>query len=292
MEINETVIISGKGGTGKTTLTASIIPFLKNPVLADCDVDAPDLHILLTPEIQTREDFIGTYKAEIDLEECSSCDLCRKLCRFGALSINNGRIEINRLKCEGCGVCEYVCSQEAIILKEAAVGEIFSSKTAYGPMHHARLIPGEETSGKLAAAVRAGARKTAEQIDSRQIIVDGSPGIGCAVISSITGASQAVIVTEPTLSGLHDLDRVYQLCRKLNISVTVVINKWDLSPELTEKIEIYCEKENLPVNLKIPFNEAIVKAVTAGKIPSLAEKIFFNKIGFFEFLETLFKEQV
>lgn len=298
-QANEIVIISGKGGTGKTTLTASIIPFLKNPVLADCDVDAPDLHLLLSPKLESRENFIGTHKAEVDRESCTGCGLCEKQCRFGAISVLSdssmsgtdpkakARAAVNRLKCEGCGVCEFVCPVNAVKLADASVGELYESETIYGPMVHARLIPGEETSGKLAAAVRNRAKEKAATENRSIVIVDGSPGIGCSVISSITGAWKAVIVTEPTLSGLHDLERVYRLTQQLNVPAQVVVNKWDLSPELSGQIEEFCTMEKLPLTLKIPFNRDIVKAVTLGKIPSLEEGKFYKTAGFNEFVKGL-----
>ncbi|MBI9102401.1 MAG: ATP-binding protein [Spirochaetales bacterium] len=290
MAVNEIVIISGKGGTGKTTLTASIIPFLDQPVLADCDVDAPDLHLLLAPELKNREEFFGTNKAEVAQGKCTACGECTEHCRFGALELTGEtpeKIHINRIKCEGCGVCEFVCPTGAIKLAPASVGEIFESETAYGPMSHARLIPGEETSGKLASAVRSRAKEMAEEEGRETIIVDGSPGIGCSVISSITGADLAIIVTEPSLSGLHDLERVYRLCQRLNVPARAVVNKWDLSPELFEKIEKFCDEEKIPLSLKIPFNRDIVQAVTHGKIPSLTEEKFYESIGFKTFITDL-----
>ncbi len=282
--MHEIVIISGKGGTGKTTLTASIIPFLDRPVLADCDVDAPDLHLLLSPEKKTTEPFFGTHKAELDKEKCTLCGLCAERCRFSAIS---STIEINRLKCEGCGVCEWSCPKNAIVLKKASVGEIFSSTTEYGPMIHARLIPGEETSGKLAAEVRNRAKMIGEKEDRNIVIVDGSPGIGCSVISSVTGAGQAIIVTEATRSGLHDLERIYSLTQQLNVPAWVVINKWDLSPEISAEIEDFCSMECIIIALKIPFDRAIVDAVTRGKIPSVECSALFKALDFDAFIKKL-----
>ena len=286
-DVKEIVVISGKGGTGKTSLTASLIPFFNRPVIADCDVDAPDLHLLLDPREVSRENFIGTKKAEIDPSLCTGCGLCEKHCRFGAIMTEEGKAIIKRMKCEGCGVCEFVCPVHAAKLKEASVGELFESATEYGPMFHARLIPGEETSGKLAAAVRNRAKEKATDENRSIVLIDGSPGIGCSVISSITGADAAVIVTEPTLSGLHDLERVFLLTKQLNVAARAVINKWDLSPEISKKIEDFCRTENLPLTLKIPFNRKIVEAVVRKEIPSLAEKEFYGAAGFEEFAEGL-----
>ncbi|MCP4295499.1 MAG: (4Fe-4S)-binding protein, partial [Proteobacteria bacterium] len=202
MSVREIVVISGKGGTGKTTFTASLVPFLDNCVIADCDVDAPDIHILLEPEVKKREEFIGTKKGVIDPVLCTQCMSCVQHCKFEAI---DDTPEINKIKCEGCGVCEFVCSAGAVTMEDTVVGTIFYSHTFYGSMIHAKLIPGEETSGKLVSKVRTEAKKEAERSGIETVLIDGSPGIGCNVISSITGADTVVIVTEPTLPGLHDL---------------------------------------------------------------------------------------
>lgn len=284
MNINEIVVISGKGGTGKTTLTASLIPYLKNLVVADCDVDAPDLDILLDPQIRSTHKFVGLKKAVIDKTKCIKCGLCEKHCKFFAISKD---IVLSQSKCEGCGVCEFVCPVNAISMVDAVVGELYESNTVFGDFVHARLIPGEETSGKLVAEVRKKAKALAILNHKKNIIVDGSPGIACNVISSLTGASQVIIVTESTFSGLHDLKRIYELTKKFNLKVQVVINKFDLSPYHSEIIENYCLENNITVGLKIPFTKKIVRSIVKKTIPSIGEQDFFKEIGFFKFIESL-----
>lgn len=284
MKINEIVVISGKGGTGKTTLVASLVPFLGDVVIADCDVDAPDLNILFGNTIRDESEFVGLQRAEINYELCTHCSLCHEKCRFDAISED---IKISQIDCEGCGVCEFVCPVDAITMKDSVVGKIFESDTKYGEMVHARLSPGEETSGRLVAEVRKKAKEAAIKNGVDNIVIDGSPGIACNVISSITGVSKAVIVTEPTLSGLHDLEKVYNLTKKFRLPVYVVINKYDLGKEAITKIEEYCKNEGIEIALKIPFEKEMVKTITKKKIPSLEMKEFFNKIGFSEFVEKL-----
>jgi MinD superfamily P-loop ATPase len=284
MAVNEIVVISGKGGTGKTSLTASIFPYLENSVIADCDVDAPDLHILLQPTTTSSEQFVGLKKAVLDREKCIQCGKCYDNCKFHAISKT---IDFDPMKCEGCGVCELVCPVQAVIMKDTVVGNLYKGETIYGPMVHARLIPGEETSGKLVSLVRKNAKSTAEENGCKTVLIDGSPGIGCNVISSITGAATVIIVTEPTMSGLHDLKRVLDVTEKFSGKSYVVINKYDLSPEMCTQIEKESENRGAPVVLKLPFNRNMVKAITDKKIPSLAEKIFFDKSGWNEFIEII-----
>jgi MinD superfamily P-loop ATPase len=286
MKTNEIVVISGKGGTGKTTVVASLIPFLGRVVIADCDVDAPDLNILFGNTIRDEEKFVGLKRAVVNNDICINCGQCHEKCKFNAIS---EEIVVDNTKCEGCGVCEYVCPVDAITMKDSVVGKVFTSDTKYGDMVHARLIPGEETSGKLVAEVRKRAKKLADEKDIQNIIIDGSPGIACNVISSITGTSKVIIVIEPTLSGLHDLEKVHKLVQKFSIPIYVVINKYDLSKDEMAKILKYCEEEDLEIALKIPFNKKIVEAITKKQIPSLYEREFFKKLGFGEFIEKLKK---
>ncbi|MBN1468891.1 MAG: ATP-binding protein [Fusobacteriaceae bacterium] len=286
MDINEIVIISGKGGTGKTTLTASLIPYFEKVLLADCDVDAPDLKILFKGDNKSTEDFVGLKKAVIDEAVCIKCGLCRDKCKFDAIS---EEIEIINSQCEGCSVCEFVCPVNAIKMVDAVVGQLFVSDTEYGDMVYARLIPGEETSGRLVSEVRKRAKKIAKETDRKTILVDGSPGIACNVISSITGAKKVILVTEPSFSGMHDLKRVYELTQKFRLPVYVVINKYDLSLEISNEIEKYCFEKNINVSLKIPFNKDLVKSIVNKKIPSLEEKEFFDSLGFQEFVNELKK---
>lgn len=286
MAVHEIVIISGKGGTGKTSLTASLIPWLDKPVVADCDVDAPDLHILTYPVQRSSEEFVGTKKAVLDGDKCIQCGKCVDLCRFGAISPS---IEFSRMKCEGCGVCEYVCPAGAVKLEDAVVGTVYRGDTEFGPMVHARLIPGEETSGKLVSKVRSDAQAIATAEGFETVLIDGSPGVGCNVISSITGAAVVVVVTEPTKSGLHDMLRVFDITEKFSGKTYAVINKYDLSEEMSRRIEEEAEKRGVPVVLKVPFNRDMVKAITDKKIPSLAEKEFFERIGWEGFVSLLKK---
>lgn len=284
MKSKEIVIISGKGGTGKTTLCASIIPYLNKPVIADCDVDAPDLYILLNPKIVTKTAFSGTKKSKILAESCIQCGECISACHFHAITDD---FKVNPMKCEGCGVCGVVCQHDAIEFRPVRAGDLFISTTEHGPMVHARLQPGEETSGKLVSEVRQKAMQLAEKEENPTVIIDGSPGIGCSVIASITGAQQVIIVTEPSQSGLHDLKRVVTLAQKLSNTIQVVINKSDLSPTLTQEIEKYCQEQSIEITLKIPFNPDVVKAVSNREIPSIAEQDFYNSIGFQEFIQKL-----
>lgn len=285
--IDEIVVISGKGGTGKTTLTASLIPYLEDSVVGDCDVDAPDLDILFDSQVNSERNFIELQKAFLDKNICINCGKCHELCKFNAISDD---IEIIPGRCEGCGLCEYICPASAITMGDAAIGKLYISETSFGDMVHARLIPGEEASGKLVAEVRKTAKGIAEKKGMKNILIDGSPGVACNVISSITGAKKVVIVTEPTYSGIHDLKRVYELTKKFRVKVYVVINKYDISPKHTQEIEEYCQKEGIPMALRIPFKREIVEAITEKKIPSIKEKELFQEIGFFEFLDRLKRE--
>jgi len=284
MKLNEIIVISGKGGTGKTMLTASIVPYLDEPVIGDCDVDAPDLHILLNPKNYETSSFSGSKKAGIDKGGCSRCNLCRKTCAFNAITDN---FRINHLKCEGCGVCVQVCPNNAIELYPIETGSIMTADTEYGPMIHARLIPGEETSGKLVTEVRKRTKLTAYEKGLKTVLIDGSPGIACNVISSLTGASKAVIVTEPTISGIHDLGRVIKIVRKFNIKIFIVINKYNLSKSGYNKLLKYCQKNNLEIDLKIPFHKKIVETITQKKIPSLFIPSVFNSDQWKNFISKL-----
>jgi MinD superfamily P-loop ATPase len=284
MEINEIVVISGKGGTGKTTLTSSFVPYFQDLLVADCDVDAPDLHILFDREIKEETDFVGLKKARLDKSKCIDCKICYESCKFDAISES---VEINSTKCEGCGVCEYVCPVDAVSMEDAVVGKLFTSDTAYGEMVHARLIPGEETSGKLVSEVRKKAKKIALENGKKYILVDGSPGLACNVISSITGAKKVVIVVEPTFSGLHDLKRVYQLTQNFRLPVYVVVNKYNISKEKTGEIQKYCNENGIELALKIPFDKSMVEAIVEKQIPSIYNRELFESIGFEAFVEKL-----
>lgn len=260
--MKEVVIISGKGGTGKTTLAACFACLAQDKVLADCDVDAADLHILVHPNVLHREDFIGGAKARIDTDKCTRCDACREHCAFGAISEDHA---VSPFACEGCGVCLHVCPSDAVTLEEGVNGHWFISETRFGPMVHAALLPGEENSGKLVALVRNQAKVLAKNQEKRLILVDGAPGVGCPVISSVTGADRVVIVTEPTLSGLHDMERAVQLVKGFRIPVSAVINKWDIHPVMTDRIEEFSRRAGVTILGRIPYDPHVIKALVKRK---------------------------
>ena len=261
--MKELLILSGKGGTGKTSITGALAMLLPQLVLADCDVDAADLHLLLSPQIREEHDFRSGVKAVIDPSLCNACGTCAELCQFQAIHINT-KAELRPFSCEGCGVCARFCPEEAITLQEKHCGAWFLSDTEYGPMIHARLGIGEENSGKLVSLVKKRAREEAETRKATWLLVDGPPGIGCPVIASLSGADLVLLVTEPTLSGLHDLKRVTELVRHFKVPIGVCINKWDLHPGYSADITKVCQEQAIPVLGKIPFDKALVDAVVQG----------------------------
>ena len=279
MEIKEIVVISGKGGTGKTTITSSLIPYFQDIVIGDCDVDAPNLQILFNPQNSKKESFYGMKKAKLDRELCIDCGKCYEVCRFDAIE--------NLKKCESCSICEYVCPVGAIKMVDNEAGEIYVSETKYGKMVHACLFPGEENSGKLVAEVRKKAKKIAQDENKKYILLDGAPGVACNVISSLTGVKKAVIVTEPTLSGLHDLERVLELIERFRIKPYFVINKYDLSFEIANKIEEFLKDKGFEISVKVPFDKRIVKAIGRKEIPSVVEYKLFEELGFKKLAENL-----
>ena len=258
--MKEVVVLSGKGGTGKTSIVGSFATLAKNKVLVDCDVDAADLHITLQPVIQEKHEFWSGQVALVNEERCTQCGLCQELCRFNA--IKDSRID--RVSCEGCGFCSHICPVEAITMKENMSGYWFVSDTRYGPLIHARLGIAQENSGKLVAQVRQQARQTAEKEGAGHIISDGPPGIGCPVISSLSGADLALLVTEPTLSGIHDLERVLDVCKHFGVPVLVCINKYDINEDNTRQIERYCLSQGVEIASKIPFDDVVTRAMVRG----------------------------
>ena len=260
--MKQIVVISGKGGTGKTVVTASLAALAKNKVMVDCDVDAADLHLLLHPEVKERHEFRSGQSAVIDSKLCKKCGKCALVCRFGAIKID---FTIEPFSCEGCALCSHICPHGAIHMKENLAGEWFVSDTQHGPFVHAKLGIAEENSGKLVAKIRQIAKELAEKQNLNYVIIDGPPGIGCPVIASLSGVDCALIVTEPTLSGLHDAQRVMELAKHFNISIKLVVNKYDLNLAMTQRIEEFCRKQDVPVIGKIVFDKTVVNALVAGK---------------------------
>jgi MinD superfamily P-loop ATPase len=260
--MKQITVVSGKGGTGKSTLVASLSQLVQEKMLADCDVDAPNLHILLNGSLLKQEDYYGAQAAVIDPALCVKCGQCRTVCRFNAI---NEALEIVPLHCEGCGACGLVCPTGAIHLETVKTGQVFVSGTERGTFAHALLDVGAEGSGKLVTAVRK--QIEAYQKDEKWLLIDGSPGIGCVVLASITGADAVLAVAEPTRSGLSDLKRVLEVARHFQIAGFVCINKWDLNPEITAEIENFCHQDAIPVIGKIPFDSTIVQALQDFKTP-------------------------
>ncbi len=261
--MKEIVVISGKGGTGKTSLVASLAALSETPVMADCDVDAADLHLVLEPRIKHTEDFSGGKSARIIPDKCSNCGKCFELCRFAAIIKDDSKqpaFSVDPIACEGCGVCSRFCPEKAIEFKPSINGQWFISDTRYGPMVHARLGIAEENSGKLVSLVRGQARKLAEEKGLSYIIVDGPPGIGCPVIASVTGSDGVLIITEPTVSGEHDLERVAELVRHFQIPAYLCINKYDLNPEMSERIEEKAVTGGIKVVGRIRYDRSVTRA--------------------------------
>jgi MinD superfamily P-loop ATPase len=262
--MKQIVVVSGKGGTGKTVLTASLAALVKNKVLVDCDVDAADLHLMVHPTIKERHEFKGGKIAVINKDICTECGLCLDVCRFDAIDTN---FTVDRLSCEGCGVCSRICPYEAVQMEQKIAGEWYISDTEYGPFVHAKLGIAEENSGKLVSKIRHTAKALAKEQHKNYVIVDGPPGISCALISSVSGADLALIVTEPTLSGIHDMLRVIEVTAHFNIKTKVVINKYDLNMENSKSIEAQCEEKGVEVVGHVPFTPCMSEAISEGIPP-------------------------
>jgi MinD superfamily P-loop ATPase len=260
--MRELVVISGKGGTGKTSITACFAALAPGSVVADCDVDAADLHMLLRPAIERKHEFISGNEAVINGDICTGCGLCMEHCRFGAiLETAFGKYTVDQVGCEGCGVCVHVCPEGAVDFPPCCCGEWYESVTRFGPMVHARLGIARENSGKLVSTVRREAAYIAEKEGRELVISDGPPGTGCPVIASITGASLVVVVTEPTISGKHDMARVIDLARHFSIPGVVVVNKWDINPDMTLDIEAEAGKRGFETLGRIPWDDAFTSAM-------------------------------
>ena len=258
--MRELVIVSGKGGTGKTSVTASLAALADQPVICDCDVDAADLHLILDPKIRENHDFLSGHEAVIRERDCIGCGICQDVCRFDAITNDVDTFSVDPIACEGCGVCVHFCPQKAIDFPESLCGKWFVSETRLGPMVHAKLGVAAENSGKLVSLVRTEAKHLAEEENRRLVIVDGPPGIGCPVIASITGASQVLVVTEPTVSGEHDLERVLGLARHFQIPALVCINKWDINEEMTIRIEQKARDLGAGIAGRIRYDQAVTRA--------------------------------
>ncbi len=266
--MKEIVIISGKGGTGKTSIAASFAALAKGKaVMADCDVDAADLHLILKPQIGLRSEFRSGHKALIRAQDCTGCGTCADVCRFGAVRDGTTwdtypRVTyfIDPISCEGCGVCVRLCPAKAIDFAEEVCGEWFVSTTRFGSMVHAKLGIAAENSGKLVTLVRNEAKRLAQEQEAKYVLIDGSPGIGCPVIASLTSASLALIVTEPTVSGDHDLRRIAGLTKQLRVPAMVCVNKWDINVSATEKIKEFAQSQDIGFAGLVRYDKAVTQA--------------------------------
>jgi len=260
--MKQIAIVSGKGGTGKTSLVASLAALASGrAVYADCDVDAPDLHLILQPTVIECREFFGIKRAFIDSSKCTQCGSCQDACRFGAIA----DFQVDPALCEGCGVCKLVCPAGAVELRESLAGYAYISDTRFGPLVHAELFPGEEASGKLVAMVREMARDLAASRNLDLVLIDGSPGIGCPVIASLTGVDLALVGTEPTITGEHDLERILDVAKHFGIDTSVCINKHDLNPGAAKQIEAICLQRGVEVAGRLPFDSTVVEAMVSGR---------------------------
>ena len=260
--MKQIVVISGKGGTGKTVIAGALSALAEKKVMVDCDVDAADLHLLLSPVIKERHEFRSGKTALIDSKYCNKCGKCIEICRFKAIKTD---YTVETFSCEGCSLCGRVCPVNAIRMEENVAGEWFISDTKYGPFVHAKLGIAEENSGKLVAKIRQIARDIAKRDNLDCVIIDGPPGIGCPVIASLTGVNCALIVTEPTMSGLHDAQRIIETAGYFNVPVKLVINKYDLNLEMSDRIEQFCHEKSIPIIGKIIFDKIVVESMVQGK---------------------------
>jgi MinD superfamily P-loop ATPase len=268
--LKQIVILSGKGGTGKTSVTAAFAHLAANgagqprTVLVDADVDASNLELVLSPQVQETHEFKGGQVAVIDQELCEGGGVCAELCRFDAISEENGVYTVDPIACEGCALCFYQCPSEAIHIEEQVAGQWFRSQSRYGPLFHAALWPAQENSGKLVTLVKQQGRLLAMDEDRDLVLVDGPPGIGCPVISAAAGADLALIVAEPTAAGIHDMARALAMTEHFGVPSLVCINKADVYPEGTTEIEEFCEQKGLRVVGQLPFDTVVTEAMVQG----------------------------
>ncbi len=261
----EIAVISGKGGTGKSSISAAFATLNGKVVLADCDVDAANLYLIFDPSVEEEEVYIAGHKAVIDYSKCTNCQICKDYCRFDAISLKNDKIVISEISCDGCFLCSRICPENAIEMIPNDKSRMYSGSFRNGKMIYGRLAPGEENSGKLVNMVRDKAQQVSKDTGIDTIILDGPPGIGCPVISTITGVNRVIIVTEPTISGLHDMQRALEIVTKFNIKPSIIINKADLNSIMTAKIRKWCKENGIDVNGELVFDAEIVEAMVQGK---------------------------
>lgn len=283
----EIAVISGKGGTGKSSITAAFSSIAKSVVLADCDVDAANMHLIMNPVIENEQVFVSGEKAVVENGLCNGCGICKEYCRFDAISLSNGKAFIDSVNCDGCRLCERVCPVGAINIAQRDKSRMYTGSFRYGKMVYGILYPGEESSGKLVALVRTKAKEIASLNNLENIIIDSPPGIGCSLISSITGVNKVVIITEPSLSAFSDLERTIELVRQFSTECGVIINKYDLNKNITDRITKYCNTNNINILGLIQFDPEIVnamvncKSISEWKPGSLTDKTLrdiFNKL--------------
>lgn len=285
--MKEITILSGKGGTGKTSITAAMASLIKNTVFVDADVDAADLHIIFQPENRETHVFEAAWIASIDTDICTDCGLCKEHCRFDAIDYNEeGKLEIDEFACEGCRLCEHVCPAQAITSRRSTNNHWYVSDTRFGRLVHANMGPGEENSGKLVTQIRKSAREMAVETNADFIVTDGPPGIGCAAIASITGADAIVLVTEPSKSGFHDVSRLVELIQSFDIPMYALINKFDVNLEITAEMEQFFASSNIKLMGKIPFSKELVYSMVERK--TILEYNKDSEIG--DILSQLWKE--
>lgn len=278
--MKEIVIISGKGGTGKTSLAASFAVLAgDSAVVADCDVDAADMHLVLSPDYAVRNDFFSGTIARVEADKCTGCMECQAVCRFDAITADGEVAVIDPIKCEGCGYCTRICPTRAIEDIPALAGEWYISTIRTGStMVHAKLGIGADNSGKLVAWVKNEARRVAGEKGKELIIVDGSPGIGCPVISSLTGANYVLLVTEPSVTALHDLRRVVELAENFSIPMGAVINKYDINPLVSDRIEQFLEEAKIPLLSRMKWDEEFVHSIVAGRTIAESEQTSLSEV--------------
>jgi len=261
----EITVLSGKGGAGKTSITAALASVSRNAVFCDNDVDASDLHLLLNPQVQKTSVYVSGYTPQIDQEKCVACGECQSNCRFGAIECKENGFFVNSFLCEGCKLCEKVCVHRAISMVENNNNHWYIAETRFGKMVYAKMKPGEENSGKLVTLIRKESKIFCEQLQADYLLNDGPPGIGCSTISSITGTDCVLLVVEPTIAGIHDVKRLVELVEKFGVPMVAVINKYDLFEEGSAEIEAFLQARTIPLIGKIAFDKRMVDALVAGK---------------------------